>query len=71
MASQIGLPVAQIELKLAQMILDKKLRGTLDQGEGCLEIFEEQDEETILHNSLDIFQVMWGCSCAQPSPDRQ
>ena len=37
-----GLGRQQVELKLSQMILDKKLHGVLDQQRGIVEIYEER-----------------------------
>ncbi|PFH35011.1 PCI domain-containing protein [Besnoitia besnoiti] len=42
-AKLIGLPLAKVEEKLSEMILDGKLHGTLDQGIGVLLLFEEQE----------------------------
>jgi len=40
-AEIIRLPQVTVERKLSQMILDKQLHGILDQGTGCLELFDE------------------------------
>ncbi|VDO92414.1 unnamed protein product [Soboliphyme baturini] len=40
-AKVISLPENQVEKKLSQMILDEKLHGILDQGEGILIIFDD------------------------------
>ena len=52
-AELIGLPVEQVERKLSQLILDKKFAGTLDQGAGCLVVFEEPKADAIFQASLD------------------
>lgn len=43
---------------LSQMILDKKLRGTLDQGAGCLEIFDVSMPDKVYPTSLEIFDSL-------------
>ena len=42
------------------MILDKKFSGTLDQGAGCLEVFDEQDADTVFPAALDIMDSLGG-----------
>ncbi|CAM0904506.1 unnamed protein product [Alopecurus aequalis] len=52
-AQMIELPIDHVEKKLSQMILDKKFAGTLDQGAGCLIIFEDQKTEAIFPATLE------------------
>lgn len=47
------------KLSLAlQMILDKKILGTLDQGGGCLEVFEERKSDAVYPTALEVFDSM-------------
>ncbi|XP_047324583.1 26S proteasome non-ATPase regulatory subunit 11 homolog [Impatiens glandulifera] len=52
-ADLIELPKDHVEKKMSQMILDKKFAGTLDQGAGCLVIFEDPKTDAIYPASLD------------------
>lgn len=45
-------------LPRVQMILDKKLRGTLDQGAGCLEIFDVSEPDSVYPTSLEVFDSL-------------
>jgi 26S proteasome regulatory subunit N6 len=52
-AELIELDVPTVEKKLSAMILDKKLLGILDQGNGCLIVFEEPDSDSSYPTALD------------------
>lgn len=52
-AELIELPIDHVEKKLSQMILDKKFAGTLDQGAGCLIIFDDPKTDAIFPATLE------------------
>ncbi|XP_063699720.1 26S proteasome non-ATPase regulatory subunit 11 [Culicoides brevitarsis] len=57
-AEQINLPIHQVEKKLSQMILDKKITGILDQGEGVLIVFEETVVDKTYEATLETISSM-------------
>lgn len=57
-ADLIGLPIEQVEVKLSQMILDHKFEGTLDQGAGCLLVFNESAVDPIYSCTLETLANM-------------
>lgn len=52
----IKLPRARVEKKLSQMILDKKLTGILDQGNGLLEVHEEEANDATYAAAIEVIQ---------------
>ncbi|XP_073055932.1 26S proteasome non-ATPase regulatory subunit 11 homolog [Primulina eburnea] len=57
-AELIELPSHHVETKLSQMILDKKFAGTLDQGAGCLIIFDDPKTDAIYTATLETISNM-------------
>jgi 26S proteasome regulatory subunit N6 len=57
-AKLVNLPSDQVETKLSQMILDHSLNGILDQGKGCLIIFEEKTIDESYELSLNTLKNM-------------
>jgi 26S proteasome regulatory subunit N6 len=55
-ATQICLPLQQVQQKLSEMILDEMIDGTLDQGRGCLIVFEEAESTAIFDHSSTTFK---------------
>lgn len=55
-AALIKLPRARVEKKLSQMILDKKLTGILDQGNGLLEVHEEEANDATYAAAIEVIQ---------------
>ncbi|CAI2370500.1 unnamed protein product [Moneuplotes crassus] len=58
-ADQIKLSLPTVQTTLSGMILDEKIEGTLDQGRGCLVMFEEQDTNNKkFEHTVDIFDKL-------------
>jgi len=57
-AKAINLPEAQVEKKLSQMILDKRINGILDQNDGTLIVFDDVAVDKTYEMSLDTIHAM-------------
>ncbi|KAI8810894.1 PCI domain-containing protein [Cladochytrium replicatum] len=57
-AELVKLPTSQVEAKLSQMILDKVFNGILDQGAGCLVVFEDTPVDKTYETALETIKQM-------------
>lgn len=57
-AKMVGLDTQQVERKLSQMILDKVIIGVLDQGAGCLIIFDETQRDQGYDAALETIEKL-------------
>lgn len=57
-ATLLKLPATTVENKLSKMILDKVFEGVLDQGNGCLEVFEKPVVDKTYEAALETIKSM-------------
>ncbi|KAI9296870.1 PCI-domain-containing protein, partial [Neoconidiobolus thromboides FSU 785] len=57
-AKLVRLTTDEVEAKLSQMILDKVFHGVLDQGAGCLIVFDEQENDKLYSTAIDNLKNM-------------
>ncbi|CAI2347813.1 unnamed protein product [Caenorhabditis sp. 36 PRJEB53466] len=57
-AEQIGIDRSKVEKKLSQMILDQKLSGSLDQGEGMLIVFDVAPADEAYQTAVETLHAM-------------
>ncbi|KAL2843634.1 hypothetical protein BJY01DRAFT_235577 [Aspergillus pseudoustus] len=71
-AKMVGLDTQQVERKLSQMILDKVIIGVLDQGAGCLIVYDEterdQGYDAALETIAKLSNVVEELAIATPAP---
>ncbi|KAK4990390.1 26S proteasome regulatory subunit rpn6 [Elasticomyces elasticus] len=57
-AKMVGLDTQQVERKLSQMILDRVIIGVLDQGAGCLVVFDEVERDQGYDAALETIEKL-------------
>ncbi|KAL4911565.1 hypothetical protein BDW74DRAFT_164990 [Aspergillus multicolor] len=70
-AKMVGLDTQQVERKLSQMILDKVIIGVLDQGAGCLIVYDETERDQGYDAALEtIAKLNMGVQRSPATPRR-
>ncbi|KAL4780919.1 hypothetical protein BJX76DRAFT_350547 [Aspergillus varians] len=69
-AKMVGLDTQQVERKLSQMILDKVIIGVLDQGAGCLIVYDETERDQGYDAALDTIAKLKGVQRSPATPRR-
>ncbi|KAL4975047.1 hypothetical protein BDW66DRAFT_160814 [Aspergillus desertorum] len=67
-AKMVGLDTQQVERKLSQMILDKVIIGVLDQGAGCLIVYDETERDQAYDAALETIARLTYPQGVQRSP---
>jgi 26S proteasome regulatory subunit N6 len=57
-ANMVGLDTQQVERKLSQMVLDKVVIGVLDQGAGCLIVYDEKERDRGYEAALETIEKL-------------
>ncbi|KAM0795293.1 PCI domain-containing protein [Usnea florida] len=57
-AKMVGLDTQQVERKLSQMILDRIIIGVLDQGAGCLIVYDEAERDQGYDAALETIEKL-------------
>lgn len=57
-AKMVGLDTQQVERKLSQMILDRVIIGVLDQGAGCLIVYDEGERDQGYDAALETIEKL-------------
>ncbi|KAL5336473.1 hypothetical protein BJX70DRAFT_389916 [Aspergillus crustosus] len=65
-AKMVGLDTQQVERKLSQMILDKVIIGVLDQGAGCLIVYDETERDQGYDAALETIEKLIVPSLPKP-----
>ncbi|XP_071545775.1 uncharacterized protein [Panulirus ornatus] len=57
-ADRIGLPREEVERRLSQMILDKRINAQLDHRDDCLYVYASEDSDVVYQEGIDILSQL-------------